>query len=201
MCHSSTSHNSAWVRSQNAFLQKVLDLTEINSLFPHIQYCRLSTLMPEPSHLLQTLKLEEMPVTRSQGQPSRTPGVFRGRGRGRLNPLSRPSTEAPGSHPEQSHYTVSALDPSGQQRPDRLDAQISVTRMHNISLDDDEYCAIQLNPISVRIYSPNGGLGRVTCSCDTFRTTQAPCAHITVCAAFPIRGVLKLTCRSGCLSD
>ena len=138
--------------------------------------------MPEPSRSLQISNLNEMPVTRSHSQPSGPGRGSRGRSRGRPDPLPRPSTPIPHAGPSRRPANTLNLSADPSPHPqDRLDPHISVERLIEISLEDTSYYAIQLNPVSVRIFKPSGGRGRVTCSCDEFRTTQTPCGHIKVC--------------------
>ena len=150
--------------------------------------------MSEPSCSFQSLHLDEMPITRSQGQPSQTGRGSRGRGRDRLDPLSRPSTPNPRAGPSRPPANPLTLPTGPLRRPqDRLDPHISVECLWNFALGNDSYYAIQLNPVSVRIYTPSGGRGRVTCSCDVFRSTQGPCAHIYVSLSDMVPKLLKLT--------
>ncbi|KAL9131866.1 MAG: hypothetical protein Q9217_000312 [Psora testacea] len=112
-----------------------------------------------PSRLLQNLKLDEMPVTRSQGQTSQPGRGARGQGRGRLDPLARPSPPASRSGPSRPPAVTSNV-PRGHSElalPVRLAPYISVDHFqhinqnhpHNVSLPDDSYYAIQLNPVSL----------------------------------------------------
>ena len=137
--------------------------------------------MSEPFHSLQDLYRDRMPVTRSQGQSSQRGRDSSGRRRGRLDPLSRPL--APTSLTGPSRSPDSTFDQSTNapmHTTESLDPHISVERLHIVPLENDAYWAIQLNPVSVRIYSPSAGTGRVTCSCVEFRRTQTPCAHLNV---------------------
>ena len=137
--------------------------------------------MSEPFYSLEKLYQDKMPVTRSQGQSSQMRRGFRGRNQGRLDPLSRPSTPASQAGP--SRHPASALHQAADAPAypaESLDPHISVERLHIVPLENDAYWAIQLNPVSVRIYSPSGGTGRVICSCVEFQKTQTVCAHINV---------------------
>ena len=152
--------------------------------------------MSEPSRLLQNLNLEEMPVTRSQGQSSQQRRGIRGRGRGRMNPLGglSPAASQSGSSRPPASTPDAPHGPPQPPPPMRLAPYISVDhlqlidrdRSHNDPLREDSYYAIQLNPVSVRIRDPTGGPGRVECTCPAFQSTLSPCAHIHV-SHLPIR--------------
>lgn len=135
--------------------------------------------MSSPSHAslyLQThgLNVNDMPVTRSQSRHPHITMASRGADRERWNPLSRPPAPLP------SIRTQRELTPNPDRFNDRLPPHILVERVATKILGRDSYCAIQLNPVSVRIYDSDGSSGRVDCTCHAFRTTGETCIHIQV---------------------
>ena len=146
--------------------------------------------MSRPPHLLQNPNLDEMPVTRSQSQRSSSGMDTHGLGRGRMDPLTGQTPSASRSGGSQRPAVASSFPPTAPQPAPtvRLAPYISVDHLQYISQDrsrgsplgDDSYYAIQLNPVSVRIHDPAGGVGRVECTCPGFQSTMSPCAHMHV---------------------
>ncbi|KAL9103007.1 MAG: hypothetical protein Q9163_001897 [Psora crenata] len=132
-----------------------------------------------------------MPGTRFQGK-----SLSSGRGSGgpgpgpevRRTPLTQVSGPASSSGSGSTPAVISGIasKPSQSVPSIRLAPYISVDhlqlidqdRSRNVPLGSDSYYAIQLNPVSVRIRNPEGGLGRVECTCPGFQSTRSPCAHI-----------------------
>ena len=162
-------------------------------------YLVLLTSMSGPSQLLLNLGLDEMPVTRSQGQHFESGRGSQSRGRGRLNPLGRPSPSSSRSDLNLPSIGTPNIPPGPPQpaQPIRLAPYISVDHLQYIDqgrsryvpLRDNSYYAIQLNPVSVRIGDPAGGPGRVECTCPVFQRTLLPCDHIYV--SYPLTHIRK----------
>ena len=120
------------------------------------------------------LNVDDMPVTRSQSRNPHTTMASRDADRERWNPLSRPPARLP------PIGTQIGLTTNFDRFNDRLSPHILVERVATKMLGRGSYCAIQLNPVSVRIYDSDGSSGRVNCTCDAFRTTGESCVHIQV---------------------
>ncbi len=157
----------------------------------------LILLMSDPAHLFQSLHLDEMPVTRSQAQPSQQRGgrnarAGRGRGRGRGRARAPPPSivtardSSPGSPPVQSftgrQYYTQALSPTSAQRAtEGLESNFCVDRVQSHDSGRERYYAFQLRtPVAVRIYEPANGRARMECSCEAHRVTHSECTHMFV---------------------
>ena len=121
-----------------------------------------------------SLNVDDMPVTRSQSRNPHIPMASRDADRERWDPLSRPPARLPPIR-TQTGLTTNLDGFNG-----RLSPHILVERVATKMLDRGSYCAIQLNPVSVRIYDSHSSSGQVECTCDAFRTTGETCVHIQV---------------------
>ena len=120
------------------------------------------------------LNVDDMPVTRSQSRHPQIMMASRDADRERWNPLSRPPARLPPIR------TQTGLTTNIDRFNDRLPPHILVEKVATKMLGRGSYCAIQLNPVSVRIYESDGSSGRVNCTCDVFRSTGESCVHIQV---------------------
>ena len=141
-------------------------------------------LMSDPARLLQSLNLNDMPVTRSQSQipqqrGSRTPrGGGRRRGRGRAQIQVGPIRSHSGMR-----YDTQMLSPTSSRRAaEGLQSEFIVDRLEGFNTGRDRYYAFQLSkPVTVRIHDPAIGADRfLECTCVEFQTPLQPCAHIWV---------------------
>ena len=141
--------------------------------------------MSDPARLLQSLNLDDMPVTRSQSQTPQQRGGRspRGRGRGRGRAQPPPPQVGPIRAHSGIHYDTQILSPTSSRRAaEGLQSEFWVDRLSSYGLGGDRYYAFQISkPVAVRIHDPSGGTGRVyECTCEDFRNTQRPCAHVWV---------------------
>ena len=159
-----------------------------------LSFTVLDQLMSEPYHLLPSLRLDEMPVTRSQARSAPQRGGRNprsGQGRGRAPPRAEnPSQALPSQiNPVRSftgrQYYTQALSPvSAQRATEGLESNFAVDRVQSYDSGRERYYAFQLRlPVAVRIYEPDDGSARVECSCEAYRFSQSECTHIYV--SFP----------------
>lgn len=151
--------------------------------------------MSHPARLLQSLQLEEMPVTRSQAHPAqqrggrstRSGGRGRGRARAPLPPTLPTHAGIPNPAPVHSYtgrrYYTQALSPTSAQRAtEGLESNFFVDTVQSLDSGREKYYAFQLKiPVAVRIYEPTGGRARIECSCEIHRASdRSECIHIFV---------------------
>ena len=122
----------------------------------------------------------EMPVTRSQNQPSQ-PGDAPRRGRqARMNPIARSSSPRVGATGSGSMALSSPLEHSpDQHQSSMIDELTTKTSLKDM---DNEYFAIQFNPASVRVPNPASDPSRAWCTCLSFREDEI-CYHTEVCTS------------------
>ena len=150
----------------------------------------LAPLMSDPAHLFHHLRIDQMPVTRSQARFSshRERNPLSGRGRGRAPAaLATPGRDLP---PQARvivsftgrQYSTEALSPvSARRATEGLESTFSIDRIGSQDSGLERYFAFQLRtPVAVRIYEPDGGRTRVECTCETFQGSQSECVHIYV---------------------
>ena len=164
--------------------------------------------MSDPSRLLQSLRLDEMPVTRSQAHSAphrggRHPRASQGRGRGALRPETPSQALSPQVTPVRSftghQYYTQALSPlSARRATEGLESNFAVDRVQSYDSGREKYYAFQLRlPVAVRIYEPDGDSARVECSCEGYQTSQSECPHIYVSIRYESALRIVLTDSSG----
>ena len=143
--------------------------------------------MSEPARILQSLNLDDMPVTRSGLRTSQEPqrGAMsprtRGRGRGRVQtplPPVDPTTAYSGVE-----YDTDIFSPTFAQRARKgLQSEMVVDQVQRYGSGSDRYYAFQISkPVAVHIHDPAGSSDRIIeCTCNKYKDTEIPCKHIWV---------------------
>ena len=143
--------------------------------------------MSDPAVLLQSLHIEEMPVTRSQAQlrsqsDGRNSRASLGRGGASLPSPNHSAQATPvQSYTGRQYYTQPLTPMSARRAIEGLEANFSVDRVQDYDSGREKYYAFQLRtPVAVRIYEPSRGQARIECSCEAHRVSKLECAHIYV---------------------
>ncbi len=138
-----------------------------------------------------------MPETRSQtklgqlrgGRPS--VGRGRGRGRGRFAHASKTSTGSDTSvhkHSELGDSTQNLTPGSSRRATQGFNLELYVDRLQRHESTRGAYYAFQLKtPVSVRIYNPDIGEGKVECTCEDHQHHRSACIHINVSSVHQLR--------------
>lgn len=143
--------------------------------------------MSEPARILQSLNLDDMPVTRSGLQTSQDPprGAMSPRTRGRAR--GRVQTPVPPVDPTKAYsgveYDTDIFSPTFAQRARKgLQSEMVVDQVQSHGSGSDRYYAFQISkPVIVHIHDPAGSSDRIIeCTCDKYKDTETPCKHIWV---------------------
>lgn len=159
-----------------------------------IQYpaSTLSKPMSIPTNAFRNLNLGGMPETRSRKKLGHLRGgrmpTSHSRGRGRGLPTSKNAKRSAIPVPEHpGHLDSKPGSPLGS--TEVFVSELCVDRLQRHDLPRGAYYAFQLKrPVSVRIFSPESGEGKIECTCEDYQKKKMFCSHISVSFLHPSRG-------------